>query len=295
MAKKIDLAAIATPRKITAPSSGFGSESELVMADIPETTETDEEIKARIAQRFIILERMTNGVKRGQFKSMIVSGAAGVGKTHTIEEALSPYKFVSELGSSELTFEIVGGKTSALGLYQTLYHHRHSKHVVVFDDCNSVLYDSDSLEILKRALDSKERRTINWNLESRVLQREGIENSFEFNGGVIFVTNINFDYIRGGRRAEDLKALVSRSHYMDLTIHTQREKMLRIHQVVEQGMLDKHGFEDYEVKEILDFIEENKQFARDMSVRLVGKIAEIRASMPDMWKEVAIATCTRKQ
>ena len=83
-------------------------------------------------------------------------------------------------------------------------------------------------------------------------------------------------------------ALESRCHYIDLTIHTEREKMLRIKQIVGDGMLDVYGFEAEAVSELLEFIDANKKSLRELSLRTVLKTADLMKSFPNgKWKRVA--------
>jgi hypothetical protein len=164
----------------------------------------------------------------------------------------------------------------------------------VFDDCDSVLLDDLSLNILKAALDSGKKRTIHWNTDSRLLRQEGVPNSFEFKGGAIFISNIKFDHVKSKKLRDHLEALESRCHYLDLTIDTTREKILRIKQVVrDHGMLDEYGFTDAESAEVVDFIEANKNKMRELSLRMVLKVADLRKSMPANWQSVVAVTCMR--
>ena len=82
---------------------------------------------------------------------------------------------------------------SAIGLYTKLYEYSDKGNVVVFDDCDSVLLDDLALNILKAALDTSKKRRISWNTDSTYLRKEGIPDSFEFNAGAIFITNIKFE------------------------------------------------------------------------------------------------------
>jgi hypothetical protein len=164
----------------------------------------------------------------------------------------------------------------------------------VFDDCDSVLLDDLSLNILKAALDTSKKRMIHWNTDSRLLRSEGVPNSFEFKGGAIFITNIKFDHVKSKKLQDHLEALESRCHYLDLTIDTQREKVLRIKQVVtEHGMLDSYELEDWAKLEVVDFVDANKDRMRELSLRTVLKVADLRVSFPDKWKAVAEVTCMR--
>jgi hypothetical protein len=151
-----------------------------------------------------------------------------------------------------------------------------------------------SLNILKAALDSGKKRMIHWNTDSRLLKDQGVPNSFEFKGGAIFITNIKFDHVKSKKLKDHLEALESRCHYLDLTIDTQREKLLRIKQVVEScGMLDEYELEDWAKMEVVDFVRDNAARFRELSLRMVLKVADIRVSMPDKWKAVVEVTCMR--
>ncbi len=70
--------------------------------------------------------------------------------------------------------------------------------------------------------------------------------------------------------------------------------MLRIKQIVEDGMLDKYDFEAGAVEELLTFIDTNKKKLRELSLRMVLKLADLKASFPDRWESVASMTCMRR-
>jgi hypothetical protein len=258
--------------------------------------ETDEEIMERLGQRFEILEDMTRAVKKGDVRSMIVTGPPGVGKSFGVEKVLSKHDVFADIADDKKLkkYEVVKGAMSAIGLYSKLYEYSDAKSILVFDDCDSVLLDDLSLNILKAALDSSKKRMIHWNTDSRLLRSEGVPNSFEFKGGAIFITNIKFEHVRSKKLKDHLEALESRCHYLDLTIDTEREKLLRIKQVVEQaGMLDDYELEDWAKLEVVDYIVANAARMRELSLRMVLKVADIRVSMPQKWKAVVEVTCMR--
>ena len=259
-------------------------------------TETDDEIMARLAQRFDILEDMTRAVKKGDVRSMIVTGPPGVGKSFGVEKVLSKHDvFANVAQDGKLKkYEVVKGAMSAIGLYKKLYEFSDKKSILVFDDCDSVLLDDLSLNILKAALDSGKKRMIHWNTDARSLSQEGVPNSFEFKGGAIFITNIKFDHVKSKKLRDHLEALESRCHYLDLTIDTEREKLLRIKQVVRDAdMLSAYDMSDEHKTEVVQFIMDNAKRMRELSLRMVLKVADIRASMPDKWKAVVEVTCMR--
>ncbi len=259
-------------------------------------TETDDEIKNRLRERFDILDEMTRAVKKGDVRAMIVTGPPGVGKSFGVETVLSKHDVFATVAQNEKLkkYEVVKGAMSAIGLYKKLYEFQDKKCILVFDDCDSVLLDDLSLNILKAALDSSKKRMIHWNTDSRLLRSEGVPNSFEFKGGAIFITNIKFENVKSKKLKDHLEALESRCHYLDLTIDTEREKVLRIKQIVEDGMLQDYEFKPWDVDELLNFIDENKKKLRELSLRMVLKLADLKKSFPDRWMRVAEVSCMRR-
>ena len=284
------------PSKAT--TTGFDIDTDALRAKEAQLAQvTDDEIMERLRTRFTILDDMTRAVKKGDVRAMIVTGPPGVGKSFGVEKVLSKHDVFADVAQNEKLkkYEVVKGAMSAIGLYSKLYEYSDKKSILVFDDCDSVLLDDLSLNILKAALDSSKKRMIHWNTDSRLLRSEGVPNSFEFKGGAIFITNIKFDNVRSKKLRDHLEALESRCHYLDLTIDTEREKILRIKQVVtECGMLDDYEFSDLEKAVLIDFVDDNKKKLRELSLRTVLKIADLKKSMPGNWRAVAEVTCMRR-
>ena len=257
--------------------------------------ETDAEIYARLGERFEILDEMTKAVKKGDVRAMIVSGPPGVGKSFGVEKVLQKDGLFDTLAERKPKYEVVKGAMSALGLYAKLYEFSEKGNVVVFDDCDSILMEDLSLNILKGALDSSERRFIAWNTDSRLLRSEGIPDRFEFKGAAIFITNIKFEHVKSKRLRDHLDALESRCHYIDLQMDTNREKILRIKQVVnDAGMLDRFEFDQIQKDEIVNFVEANQSKLRELSLRMVLKLADLRKSFPKSWTAMAKTTCMKR-
>jgi hypothetical protein len=258
--------------------------------------ETDDEIIERLRQRFEILDDMTRAVKKGDVKAMIVTGPPGVGKSFGVEKVLAKHDVFATVAQNDKLkkYEVVKGAMSAIGLYKKLYEYSDKKSILVFDDCDSVLLDDLSLNILKAALDSGKKRMIHWNTDSRVLRSEGVPSSFEFKGGAIFITNIKFENVKSKKLQDHLEALESRCHYLDLTIDTEREKVLRIKQIVTDGMLADYEFHEWDVDELLKFVDDNKKKLRELSLRTVLKLADLKKSFPDRWRAVADVTVMRR-
>ena len=252
--------------------------------------ESDEEVIERMRKRFAILDDMTKATKRGDVRAMIVSGPPGVGKSYGVETVLDRYGTVSTLGNTQPKYEVCKGAMSPIGLYCKLYKLAAKDNVIVFDDCDSILLDDLSLNILKAALDSKKTRRICWNTDSHMLRREGVPDTFEFAGSVIFITNIKFDNVRSKKLRDHLEALESRCHYIDLTIDTLREKLLRIQQIVKDGMLNNYALPQDTQQQVVQYIWDNKRRLREISLRTVLKIADLAKAFPDTWKDMAGST-----
>ena len=257
-------------------------------------TETDEQAMDRIRERFEILTEMTKACVSGDIRAMIVSGPPGVGKSFGVEQEVEKACLFDQLANKRLRAEVVKGSATPIGLYQTLYKYSDPNCVVVFDDCDSILLDDVSLNLLKGALDSGKKRKISWLSESSTLRREGIPDQFEFKGSVIFITNLKFDNMKSQKLRDHLDALQSRCHYLDLTLDTMRDKLLRIRQIAKDGVL----FADYEFDpavqdDIIDFMHTNKDRLREVSLRMALKIADLRKLSVLNWKRLAETTCMK--
>jgi predicted AAA+ superfamily ATPase len=284
-----ELNAVAEPEGVVNFSTV--TKPDIVLAGI-----TDEEIVDRLKGRFEVLREMTKAVKAGTVRAMIVTGPPGVGKSYGVEEVLSKDDLFDVMGQRKPRYEFVKGAMSAIGLYKKLYEYSDAKNILVFDDCDSILLDDVSLNILKAALDSSKKRTISWNTDSRLLRSEGIPDSFEFKGGAIFITNLKFENVRSKKLQDHLAALESRCHYIDLQMDTDREKVLRIKQIVfnpeagQEGILDAYEFEDAVKDEIVDFIVDHRCSMRELSLRTVLKVADLRKSFPVEWRRMSEVT-----
>ena len=259
------------------------------------TTEQDEKRMQEIEDRFEILNEMTGALKSGDIRAMIVTGPPGVGKSYGVTQTLEEQSIFEDVASHKRKFEVVKGAMTALGLYAKLYEFSEKGSVLVFDDCDSVLMDDLALNILKAALDSGKKRKIFWNADSSKLRSEGIPNNFEFRGTACFITNIKFENVRSRRLQDHLEALQSRCHYLDLTLDTMRDKYLRIKQIARTGKLfgSDYGFTPEQEQEVLDFMFENRDKLREMSLRMALKVADLK-KISDKWRILAESTCMKR-
>jgi len=255
---------------------------------IPEETRIQE-----IEERFEILNTMTASLQAGDIRAMIVTGPPGVGKSYGVMNTLERQNIFGDIANQKRKFEVVKGAMTALGLYAKLYEYSGKGNVVVFDDCDSVLMDDLSLNILKAALDSGKKRKIFWNADSNKLRSEGIPDSFEFKGSACFITNIKFENVKSKRLQDHLEALMSRAHYVDLTLDTMRDKLLRIKQIARKGdLFEGYNFSRDEEQEIINYMQDQPERFREMSLRMALKLADLK-KISGNWKKLAETTCMK--
>ena len=249
---------------------------------------------AEIAERFDILDQMTKSLVKSDIRALIVTGPPGVGKSFGVEEELTKSSLFGDMAGSRRKYEVVKGAMTPLGLYAKLYEYSDKGNVLVFDDCDSVLMDDLALNILKAALDSGKKRMIYWNAESNKLRSEGIPDKFEFKGSACFITNIKFENVRSKKLQDHLDALQSRCHYLDLTLDTMRDKILRVKQIAQKGDLFKgYKFSKEEELEIIDFIADNCNRFREVSLRMALKVADLK-KISSNWRSLAESTCMKR-
>ena len=262
---------------------------------IETVSETDVEAMDRIASRFAVLDEMSGACINGDIRAMIVTGPPGVGKSHGVTLQMEKASMFDKISGKRPRFQIVKGAMSGIGLFATLYKYSDAKNVLVFDDCD-VWEDQDALNVLKGALDSGKTRRISWNKDSRILRDEGIPNTFNFNGSVIFITNLNFNDRRSKKIQAHLDALQSRCHYLDLTINSESDKMLRVKQVhrdADGGLFADYDFTAEQSQMVIDFMWDNHTKLREISLRMCLKIADLVKISPQNWQALTKSTCMR--
>ena len=282
------------------PKNGFRMTRKRKLAGVkvsvpvkPVKVETMEEIESKLEDRFGALEIMAEATGKGINRSLIVSGPAGLGKSFTVEQKLADL----EKKGAHVTY--IKGYVRPMALYTLLYNSRFPNSVLVFDDSDSIFHDDVSMNLLKGACDSTDRRVLHWLSKSidNMTDEDGdsVPEKFEFEGSIIFITNYDFDNMidSGSKLAPHFEALVSRSHYLDLAMKTKMDYMVRIKQVVRGGMLKQRGFNEIESVLVMQFIENNMERLRELSLRMVVKISGLYKMDKTNWQKLAKQTCFR--
>lgn len=254
----------------------------------PVVTETDEQIDARITERFKVLAAITEAVVYGNTRALIVSGPPGVGKTFTIE------KILAESGSD---YSHESGFARATGLYKLLYKYSKPGNILIMDDIDDIFADEAALSLLKIACDTTKKRTISWRAETKMTDEDGLTlpTSFDFEGSMIFITNKDFDAFieRETKLAPHMAALISRSHYIDLSLRSRRDYMIRIKHVIYRDKMLYDMLNEDQINTVVAFMDKHLTELREVSLRMALKIADMMRSNSAEWESICRVTCLK--
>ena len=268
---------------------GRPSKSDLAAREVKKPKpRTDEEILTDISQRFDILSLLTKGTTAHNIRAMVVTGAPGVGKTYTVEQILE---------QSKVPHEIVRGSLSAINLYMLAYKFRKPGNVIVLDDADSIFNDEEALNILKALCDTSATRKVSYMKEAQQLLAEDIPKSFEFNGAMIFISNLDFQtFVDEGRNkyAQHFEALMSRSLYLDLRLHTRDELGVWVNHIAQNGKIfDRENVPQNLRQPILSFLNTHRNNLRELSIRTLMKSCQLAKGNPSNWEIIARVLLTK--
>lgn len=246
---------------------------------------SDSEILSDLQERFRVLSVLTQGAVHQNVRAITITGAPGVGKTYTVERILEDAS--DRLG---IKYEIVRGAISAVNLYKLAYKLRTPNSVVVLDDADSIFNDEDALNILKVLCDTSETRKVSWLKESQALREDDVPQSFEFNGAMIFISNLDFQrFVDEGKNkyAQHFEALMSRSLYLDLRLHTRNELSVWVEHVARAGdIFKREGLTSSQSENVLRFIREYREQLRELSLRTLLKASQL-VKTHNNWESMA--------
>ena len=247
-------------------------------------TRTDEEIAADIMLRFNTMTEMVLAATKGLSRSLFCQGPAGVGKSTGINKALV---------KSGADVETIKGFCTPLELYSILYANCSKNNIVLFDDADAIFADEICMNLLKAATDSTSKRIICWRSSKDMYDSEGepLPSMFEFNGSVIFITNKDFnqEIAKQSKMSCHFEALRSRAHCISLNIHTKREYVIHLKNVIATEPILDH-FNAATKKEIVDFIDEHQDKMLELSLRMITKLSDLVKINPKNWKNLAKIT-----
>mgnify|MGYP003346468964 CR=1 FL=1 len=243
---------------------------------------TDIEVLTDLKDRFDMLGKLTHGAIASNIRSMVVTGAPGVGKSFTVEQVLERLP--------EQRKETVRGAISAVELYKLGYRMRKAGSVIVLDDADSIFTDEDALNILKALCDSSPVRKVSWLKDSHTLRQDDVPQSYDFHGSFIFISNLDFQkYVDMGsnKYVAHFEALMSRSLYLDLRLHDRQAISLWVEHIATSGkMFAREGVTDAVGTRILGFVKQYRDELRELSLRTTMKLCQLAKSHPADWERM---------
>jgi hypothetical protein len=240
-----------------------------------------------IEKKYRNLERYIEQMAQGNVHSLIVNGPPGVGKTYSATTYIKQY--------STQKHKSITGHMTLLSLYGELYRHKSAGQILVLDDIDSIMDKVQGLNILKAAMDTTKKKIISWESTSAMLNTLGLPTSFEFNGGVILITNTGFGSGKQ-KHIEHLNALKDRSFCISLGDKAQETIFKYICYVtLDKDILNEYALSADQKLEILKFIEENMYTMHNLSIRSLIKCAELMNIDYANWKELAINGLVKNQ
>jgi len=244
---------------------------------------------------FADLDDLVSLVASGIQPSLLVTGLSGVGKTYTVTK-----KVQEIMGAEGGKWKLIKGKASPLGLYSELFLNRNK--LIVFDDIDSIFKNTDTVLMLKAALDSYDKRTISWispmtrdvsQMSNKDIEKLYIDieeqladpsakkppkfpSAFEFTGRIIFITNLNESKIDS--------ALKSRSFVIDITLES-KDIFKRMESIL--GEIGGNILPMNEKKEVLDYLKEMKKSGKETNMRTLLNGFKVKSAGLARWKHLA--------
>jgi hypothetical protein len=241
-----------------------------------------QESRFSINERFGFVSDMVTMLANGAQASVVVTGPGGLGKSFTVSKTLNAcgFKDISTLDDftvgtvikTNKAFRVIKGYSTPKGLYRTLYENRDG--VIVFDDCDSVLKDPVSLNLLKGALDSYSRRIISWRAD---IKDEDLPTTFEFKGRIVFISNLASTQID--------QAIITRSMAVDLSM-TRKQKIERMRHLLDSGEFMPE-FDKVTKNDAMSLIDKLQDKVKELSLRTLIQVTKIRKSAGSNWSNLA--------
>ncbi len=235
---------------------------------------------------FKAIELYTIQVARGKSNALVITGMAGVGKTATVTDTLKSIGMIPDIHYYKST-----GTVTTAALYEILFKNRNK--LVIFDDCDAVFKDPDSINMLKGALDTYDVRELAKHTKGNTFDSTGmldkeiqakweatgekiLPNRFEFRGQVIFISNLPEE------KFDD--ALISRSLHVD--VHLNKMEIIgRMKEIMSKMMPDVSMELKEEALEYLTFVTDNFPVKFDLNIRTLIHAINLRAGNDENWRQ----------
>lgn len=264
-----------------------------------------------------MLEKV-EAVGKGWNSGLIISGPPGTGKSHTVKAFLSAMKGLEHVADVktvqdddkrsptfkewyEVSREILPGplvrksRYAPWSLVRDLWRNRNEGNIVVIDDNDIALQDLNFCGIIMSATEQEAQREVHYTAKRiQDLEREKVPDRFDYNGGIIMLTNYNMrDCPKEGELGfkkyhERWRAMVSRlaGSYVDMNLDMRALMVFLEHRCRQTKQLTNSEYLNklYKVKgvtikqqeQIFDFVRDvmsDKGFVQPLDLRVYNAIA----------------------
>lgn len=266
------------------------------------------------------IEDLLSVVAAGKWRTLVVCGMGGIGKTWHITQGPRSLKALLGPEGDEWTYHS-GTKAAPFAFYKTLFQERDK--VIVFDEADSLLKNPDIVMMLKPILDTSGDNLAEYmagtenmvgksmseiedycaEVDAEVMAGASIgigkndvklPSKFPFTGGMIFISNMRADQIEG--------AIMSRSIFVD--VHLAQQDVVKRIRSIAKKQASSMGLTEAEADEIVDALSVGAdakgqdvevtymtpEFARktkQLTVRAYQLAAILKTSGLTRWKELS--------
>lgn len=232
-----------------------------------------------VNERFQFIEDMVDMVVTRRTRAFILTGSGGLGKSYTVLQTLQKH----DMSEQNRDYKLIKGYSTARALYETMWNFRDK--LLVFDDCDSVLEDRTSLNLLKGALDSTSTaagaeglRVASGRVSWGSAANSDIPDSFDFTGQIIFISN---------KMLTDIpQPILSRALFVDVTM-TQAEKLARLQHLLPR-LKPELGANGEQVKrDVMAFMTRLAPAITELSIRTFNNVCDMATGVPHNWERLA--------
>lgn len=245
-------------------------------------TFTSQEVEQTLELHYKSIAKRVEAFSKGIFdkRGLIVNGPAGGGKTEIVNAVLK--------STPNCEFKIISGTITAPSLFIELYKSRKSNQILVIDDTDAVLENTEMADILKGAIDTGVAKEISYNKRSHILAEADVPQRFVFSGRIILITNkhININNMTP-RQEQRVKPIWGRCNYIlaGLTPAWTIEAMRLLFDRNEIRCLAESNLPRELQQEMLEFAIETYGESQALSFRTLITCIDMYRMDQDNWRE----------